>query len=276
MNYLNGLIQKKKKNEKITVLTAYDYISAKIVDEAGIDIILVGDSYGMVKLGYKNTLPVTIEEMLIVSKAVSRAVNNSILIIDMPFLSYQPSERDAVLNTGIFLKETKAQAVKIESLESNVDLIEKLVRLDIPVMGHIGLTPQSINRHGGYKIQGKEAGSAKILYHLAKRLEQAGVCSIVLEGMTAECAGKITQDINVPTIGIGAGPYCDGQVLVLDDLIGMNAEFTPRHGKKYANVHDIIKKAVLNYQSDVKTSKFPEGENYSKMDKKELGKFNVE
>ncbi len=271
---LHNLIEKKQKNEKISMLTAYDYISAKIVDEAGIDIILVGDSYGMVKLGYRTTLPVTMEEMLIVSKAVSRSVKESILIIDMPFLSYQASQRDAVLNTGKFLKETNAQAVKIESLDSNVVLIEKLVKLDIPVMGHIGLTPQSINKLGGYMVQGQDAISAKKLYLLAKRLEAAGACSLVLEGMTSECAGKITEDINIPTIGIGAGPYCDGQVLVLDDLLGMNPAFNPKHNKKYADLYNIMKKAVSDYRSDIKALKFPADKNYIKMDKKELKKYN--
>ena len=273
MQYLRNLIEKK---EKISMLTAYDHASAKIIDRAGIDIILVGDSCGMVKLGYKTTLPVTMEEMLVASKAVSRAVKDSILIIDMPFLSYQTSERDAILNAGIFLKETNAQAVKIESLESNVDLIERLVKLDIPVMGHIGLTPQSINKLGGYIIQGKDAVEAKKLYLLAKRLEQAGACSLVLEGMTSECAKKITNDIHIPTIGIGAGPYCDGQVLVLDDLLGMNPDFCPKHNKKYADMYNIIKKAVSDYKIDVEAKKFPTDKNYIKMDKKELKKFNKE
>lgn len=276
MKYLKNLIEKKEKKEKISMLTAYDYVSAKIIDEAGIDIILVGDSYGMVKLGYNTTLPVSMQEMLIISKAVSRAVNESILIIDMPFLSYQTSERDAIFNAGLFLKETKAQAVKIECLESNVELIEKLVKLEIPVMGHIGLTPQSINRFGGYFIQGKDAVSAGKLFHLAKMLEQAGICSLVLEGMTAECACKITEELAIPTIGIGSGPYCDGQVLVSDDLLGMNPSFNPRHNKKYAGLYDIIKKAVMSFKSDVESVKFPENKNYIKMDPKELEKFNKE
>ncbi len=273
MKYLNYLIEKKKKKEKIIVLTAYDFVSARILEEAGVDVILVGDSYGMVKLGYNTTLPVTMDEMLIISKAVSKAVNNCILVIDMPFLSYQTSERDAVFNAGRFLKETKAQAVKIEALDTNIWLIEQLVKLDIPVMGHIGLTPQSVYKLGGYKIQGKDASVSGKLLNLARNLEKAGICSLVLEGMTAECSGRITQALRIPTIGIGAGPYCDGQVLVLDDLLGINPDIAPKHGKKYADLYNITKKAVLQYKNDVETLKFPEKKNYYVMKPEELKKL---
>ncbi len=269
MKYLNYLIEKKLKHEKITMLTAYDYPTARILDEVGIDSILVGDSYGNVKLGYANTLPVTMQEMLIIGKAVSRAVKNSILIMDMPFLSFQVSEADAIYNAGLFLKETGAQAVKIESLETNVDLIATIVKHQIPVMGHIGLTPQSIYQLGGYKIQGQDSESAIKIYRLAKSLEEVGVCSLVLEGMTAELSQKITEDIKIPTIGIGAGLECDGQVLVIDDLLGMNPEGAPKHSKKYANLYSTIKEAILQFKKDIENSKFPGSENYSLLKEKE-------
>lgn len=269
MKYLNYLIEKKLKHEKITVLTAYDYPTAKILDEVGIDSILVGDSYGNVKLGYVNTLPVTMQEMLIIGKAVSRAVKNSILIMDMPFLSFQVSEADAIYNAGLFLKETGAQAVKIESLETNVELIEALVKHQIPVMGHIGLTPQSIYQLGGYKIQGQDCESAIKIYRLAKSLESAGVCSLVLEGMTAELSQKITEDLKIPTIGIGAGLECDGQVLVIDDLLGMNPDGAPKHAKKYANLYSSIKEAVVQFKNEVETKKFPGPDNYTLLKDKE-------
>jgi len=273
MKYLNHLIEKKKKKEKITMLTAYDFFTAKLIDEAGIDMILVGDSYGMVKLGYETTLPVSMEEMLIATKSVSRGITNSILIADMPFLSYQSSEKDAIFNAARFLKETKAQGVKIESSEHNVSLIEKLVKLDIPIMGHIGLTPQAIYRMGGYKIQGKTAESAKKLYSLAKSLEDAGVFALVLEGMTSECAKKITEDLRIPTIGIGAGPFCDGQVLVFDDMVGLNNKFVPKHSKKYANLWKIMKEAVLSFKKDVEDVRFPSKENSFFMPEEELKLF---
>ncbi len=274
MKYLNYLIEKKQKREKISMLTAYDYISAKILEEVGIDVILVGDSYGMVKLGYDTTLPVTMEEMLIISKAVSKAINESIFIIDLPFLSYQASVEQAVYNSGRFFKETKVQAVKIESNGSNTELIRTIVNNDIPVIGHIGLTPQSIFKLGGYKIQGKDAVTATKVYKLAKNLEDAGVSAIVLECMTGDCAGKITEDLNIPTIGIGAGPHCDGQVLVLDDLLGINHDFSSRHIKKYVDLYSIMKEAVKEYRSDVRTKKFPNGKNYINMEQGELKKFN--
>ncbi len=262
MKYIGNLKGKKAKKEKIVMLTAYDAITARILDEIGIDIILVGDSYGMVKLGYETTLPVTMEEMLIITKAVSRGVKNSIVIADMPFLSFHISVEDAIKNAGIFLRETKSQGVKIESHEENLKIIENIIKADIPVMGHIGLTPQSIYRLGGYKIQGRTEESAKKLLKLAKTLEDIGCFAIVLEGIIADVAAEITESLKIPTIGIGAGPHCDGQVLVLDDLLGMNPEFTPKHTKKYANLYEIIKNAVKNFQNDVIKGKFPEKSNY--------------
>ncbi|MBU1077467.1 MAG: 3-methyl-2-oxobutanoate hydroxymethyltransferase [Spirochaetes bacterium] len=273
MKYLKHLIEKKKKHDPIIALTAYDYFSARILEECGVDIILVGDSYGMVKLGYDTTLPVSMEEMLIISKAVSKAIKESILIIDMPFLSYQISIRDALFNTGRFFKETKAQAVKIESLESNVKLIEKMVKMDVPVMGHIGLTPQSVYKLGGYKIQGNDSISAEKLVRLALALEDAGICSLVVEGVSAQCAGKITRKLKIPVIGIGSGPFCDGQILVLDDILGLNPDFTPRHAKKYIDLFSIIKKAVREYSDNVRTGKFPQKKYFVSMDQKEQKRF---
>ena len=273
MKYINSILEKKEKNEKITMLTAYDYPTAKILDEAEIDIILVGDSYGMVKLGYESTLPVTMNEMLIAAKAVSRAIKNSILIVDMPFLSYQTSNSDAIKNAGIILKESKAQGVKIEN---NPSLIKVLTDADIPVMGHIGLTPQSIYKLGGYKIQGKTSEDGEKILKLAIEIEKAGAFSIVLEGITSEVAKLITQKLKIPTIGIGAGPYCDGQVLVIDDLLGLNPDFIPRHTKVYANLYSIIKKSVLKYKEDVTKNKFPEKANYINMEENEAKKLLIE
>ncbi len=262
MRYINYLQKKKENGEKIVMLTAYDAGTAKILDDVGIDAILVGDSYGMVKLGYETTLPVTMEEMLIATKAVSRGVKNSIIIADMPFLSFNTSVDEAIKNAGMFLKETKSQGVKIESTDSNLQIIEMVVKSEIPVMGHIGLTPQSIYRLGGYKIQGKTEEEEEKLLNLALKLQDAGCFAIVLEGIVSEVAKKITKTVNIPTIGIGAGPHCDGQILVIDDLLGMNPEFTPKHTKKYADLHSIIKNAVVKFQKEVENNSFPGKENY--------------
>lgn len=262
MKYLKNLQEKKEKGEKIVMLTAYDAITARILEEVGIDAILVGDSYGMVKLGYPNTLPVTFEEMLIVTKAVSNGVKETIIIADMPFLSFHISKEDAIKNAGLFLKETKAQAVKIESTENNLSIIESVIKADIPVMGHIGLTPQLIYKLGGYRIQGRDEKEAKRLIKLARQLEDSGCFAIVLEGIVAEVANEITKNLKIPTIGIGAGPFCDGQILVIDDLLGANPDFVPKHTKVYANLYKIIKDAVINFKNDVINSKFPEKQNY--------------
>ncbi len=274
--YINILKEKKKKNEKITMLTAYDYPTAKIIDESDIDIILVGDSYGMVKLGYDTTIPVTLEEILIISKAVSRAINNSILVVDMPFLSCNVSVEESIKNAGLILKETRAQGVKIESSFNNIDLIKRVVDADIPVMGHIGITPQAVYKLGGYKIQGKTADAAEKILKLADELTNAGIFSVVLEGITEEIAKIITNKISIPTIGIGAGKFCDGQVLVIDDLLGINKDFVPRHTKVYANMYDIIKNAVESYKKDVINNKFPCSDNITHIDENEFKKFLVE
>lgn len=269
MKYLDHLLEKKRKNAKIIALTAYDCLTARILDQAGVDIILAGDSYGMVKLGYETTLPVTMEEMLIMARAVSRGVSESILVIDMPFLSFHVSEADTIKNAGLFLKETKAQAVKLECTEHNIALAEKLAKTDIPVMGHIGLTPQSVYRMSGYRVQGKDAESAGRIYRLARDLENAGIFSLVLEGMAAEAAGRITEDLRIPTIGIGAGPFCDGQVLVIDDLLGLTEAPGPRHAARYADFFSLTQKAVADFMKDVAHGAFPKQEHFSRMKEKD-------
>lgn len=266
MKYLNALQKKKTNHEKITALTAYDTVSARILDESGIDVILVGDTCGMVRLGYDNTIPVTMDEMLIITKAVSRGITNSILVADMPFLSYHISEKDSIKNAGIFLKETKSQAVKIESHENNINVVQALIKSEIPVIGHIGLTPQSIYRLGGYKVQGRSAEETDKLLSLAHKLEDCGVSAIVLELMTSECAQCITESLTIPTIGIGAGPHCDGQILVLDDMLGLFPDFVPRHVKQYASLYNQMKEAVTKYKRDVEKISFPEGDHYTTME----------
>ena len=250
----------KSQGEKITVLTAYDYGMASILDESDIDIILVGDSLGNVVLGYENTIPVTMEDMLHHTKAVSRASQNALIVADMPFLSYQVSPEAALANAGRFLKEANAQAVKLEGGREYAETVQKIVSAGIPVMGHLGLTPQSIHQLGGYKVQGKKEDDAEKMMLDAKRLEEAGAFSLVLECIPEGLASEITQSLLIPTIGIGAGVNCDGQVLVINDMLGMYERFTPKHVKKYANLNLEIKKAVKTYITEVKTGNFPDSE----------------
>jgi len=263
------LLKKKQQNEPITMLTAYDFPMASQIDEAGVDIILVGDSLAMVVLGYDSTLPVTMEDMLHHSKAVSRAVKRALVIGDMPFMSYQVSTEKAVENAGRFLKEAGCDAVKLEGGKNVVDKIEAIVKAGIPVMGHIGLTPQSATALGGYKVQGKDLNSAKELIEDAISICDAGVFAIVLECVPDELARVITQKVKVPTIGIGAGPYCDGQVLVTNDLLGLYEKFIPSFVKRYINLAPEIKKALSSYVSEVKERKFP-SEKHSFKASKEL------
>lgn len=251
------LKDKKTKGEKIAMVTAYDYPSARMADEAGIDIILVGDSLGMAMLGYETTIPVTMEEMLHHTKAVARGIKNCFLVSDMPFMSYQISAKAALANAGRFLQEGNAQAVKIEGGEDQSCVIESLVNAGIPVMGHIGLTPQSVHQLGGYKVQGKEKTQAQKLLCDAKHLEDAGVFALVLECVPAQLAKAISESIKIPTIGIGAGPECDGQVLVWHDLLGITQDMKPRFVKKYANLHEDICSALKEYSNEVKEGKFP-------------------
>jgi 3-methyl-2-oxobutanoate hydroxymethyltransferase len=254
---IHDLLKKKREEKKITMLTAYDYPLARIVDEAGIDAILVGDSLGMVVQGLENTLPVTMDEMIYHTRIVSRAVKNAMVIGDLPFMSYQVGAEEAVRNAGRFLKEAGASAVKLEGGAEVAEHIRAMTKSDIPVMAHIGLTPQSIHRMGGYKIQGKTEESAKRLLEEAHIVEDAGAFSLLLEAIPEGLAKKITEEMTIPTIGIGAGPYCDGQVLVLHDVIGLFDRFLPRFAKRYANLRDDVLKAVTSYKEEVEKGIFP-------------------
>jgi 3-methyl-2-oxobutanoate hydroxymethyltransferase len=250
----------KIEGEKITVLTAYDYGMASIMDECNIDMILVGDSLGMVVLGYDTTLPVTMEDMLHHTKAVSRAAQNALIVADMPFLSYQVSPEVALSNAGRFLKEANAQAIKLEGGQEQVETVHKITCAGIPVMAHLGLTPQSIHQIGGYKVQGKKEDAARKIVEDAKILEEAGAFSLVLECIPEGLASEITHSLTIPTIGIGAGVNCDGQVLVINDMLGIYDRFTPKHVKKFANLNLEIKKAVKTYIAEVKHGAFPDSE----------------
>src|SRR6516162_10110816 len=250
-------IQERKQNhEPITCLTAYDYASARLVDEAGIDMVLVGDSLGMVMLGYENTLPVTVDEMLHHTRAVRRGVKRAFLIADMPFASYQVSGKEAIRNAARFIK-AGAEAVKIEGGEKRAHLVERLVDAEIPVVGHIGLTPQSLHAMGGYKVQGKTLKAVEQLMHDALVLERCGACCLVLEGMPREVAALITQEIEIPTIGIGAGPECDGQVLVFHDVLGLTFAPPAKFVRRYADLGSVIGNAVLAFKDDVKSGVYP-------------------
>ncbi|MEW5766911.1 MAG: 3-methyl-2-oxobutanoate hydroxymethyltransferase [bacterium] len=251
------LLQMKSAGEKITMLTAYDYPTARLLDEAGIDIILVGDSLGMVVLGYENTLPVTIEEIIYHTQAVKRGTSRALVVADMPFLSYEVEVSQAVLNAGRLIKKGGAEAVKMEGGSEISETISAIVRAGIPVMGHIGLTPQSIHQLGGYKVQGRDKGAAKKLRADAFALSAAGAFALVIECVPWPLAQQITQDIGMPTIGIGAGAYCDGQVLVLHDLLGLYDRIHPKFVRQYVNLNPLISKAIKGYISDVRESKFP-------------------
>jgi 3-methyl-2-oxobutanoate hydroxymethyltransferase len=257
---ITDLFKKKAEGQKITMLTAYDYPFAQIVDEAGIDAILVGDSLAMVVQGLDNTLPVTMDGMLYHTTMVSRAAKNAMVIGDMPFLSYQTSMEEAVRNAGLFLKEGGAQAVKLEGGARVIEQIRAITKYDIPVMAHIGLTPQSIHKMGGYKVQGKDEDEAEILIQDAHAVEDAGAFSVVLEAIPSELAKKITSELRIPTIGIGAGPHCDGQVLVLHDILGLFERFTPKFVKRYTNLKDEALRAVKSYKEEVEKGIFPSKE----------------
>jgi 3-methyl-2-oxobutanoate hydroxymethyltransferase len=261
---INQIKEMKPKGEKITMLTAYDYATAKLVDEAGIPLILVGDSLGMVVLGYESTIPVTMEEMLHHTKAVVRGTKKAMVVGDMPFMTYHISAEDALYNAALFIQEGGAQAVKLEGGVMVAEKVRRIVECGIPVMGHIGLTPQSIHQFGGFKLQGKTPEAAARLLEDAQALEEAGAFSIVLETIPAQLAKIITQKISIPTIGIGAGIDCDGQVQVINDILGSFTEFVPKHAKQYAKLTDIISKAVTQYDKEVKSGKFPtEKQSYS-------------
>ena len=246
--------------EKITMLTAYDYGMASILDESDIDILLVGDSLGNVVLGYESTLPVTMDDMVRHTQAVARGSQKAMIVADMPFLSYQVSPESALANAGRLLKEGNAQAVKLEGGREHADIVHKMTYAGIPVMAHLGLTPQSVNQLGGYRVQGKQEDTAEIIMQDAKCLEEAGAFSLVLECVPEKLAAEITAALSIPSIGIGAGVHCDGQVLVVNDMLGMNDRMTPKFVKKYAQLNVDIKNAVKLYIKDVKTSAFPDDE----------------
>ncbi len=257
---VNDFWKKKVEGKKITMLTAYDYPFARIVDEAGVDAILVGDSLAMVVQGLENTLPVSMDEMLYHTKMVSRAVQRAMVIGDMPFMSYQASVEDAVRNAGRFLKEAGAEAVKIEGGAEVVEKVYAMVRSDIPVMAHIGLTPQAIHRMGGYKVQGRTEEARRRLLEDAKALQDAGAFCIILEAIPLDLARQITESLNIPTIGIGAGPHCDGQVLVLHDLLGLFERFVPKFVKRYADLKQDAIRAIGEFKREVEEGVFPSEE----------------
>jgi 3-methyl-2-oxobutanoate hydroxymethyltransferase len=248
---------------KITCLTAYDYATARLLDEAGVDVLLVGDSVGMVVLGYESTLPVSIEEMLHHTRAVRRGTRRALVVADMPYGSYHSDLAESLRNAMRFVKEAGAEAVKVEGGERRLELIVRLTEAEIPVMGHVGLTPQSVNALGGYRVQGKTVDAADQLLRDARAVEAAGAFAVVLEAVTRELAAQITRELRIPTIGIGAGPDCDGQILVIHDLLGLTFGRTPKFARQYANVGEIISKAARDYCEDVRGGTFPsDGESY--------------
>jgi len=245
---------------KIVCLTAYDYPTARLMDEAGVDIVLVGDSLGMVVLGYDNTLPLTVEEMLHHTRAARRGVRRALLVADMPYGSFHGDRKDAIRNAVRFVKEAGAEAVKVEGGERRMELIAQMVEAEIPVMGHIGLTPQSMHAFGGFRVQGKTVEAAEQLLRDARAVEAAGAFSVVLESIPRELAARITGELRIPTIGIGAGPDCDGQILVLHDMIGLSFGHSPKFARRYANAGEAISQAVSAYSKDVREGRFPADE----------------
>lgn len=258
--------QAKENGEKLTMLTAYDYSTAKLIDEAGVNSILVGDSLGNVILGYEDTISVTMEDMIHHGAAVARGAKNALVVIDMPFMSYQTSVYDALVNAGRLMKEGRGDAVKLEGGVEVCPQIKAIVDAGIPVCAHIGLTPQSINAFGGFKVQGKNEAAAKKLLEDAKAVEEAGAFAVVIEGVPAKIAALITEQLHIPTIGIGAGKDCDGQVLVYQDMLGMFSDFTPKFVKRYANIGEVMKEAFQNYIKEVQDGIFPAEENTYKVD----------
>jgi len=264
---------KKEGGDKISMLTAYDYLTARAVDQAGIDSILVGDSLGMVILGYENTLPVTMSDMIHHCKAVARGASRALLIGDMPFLSYQVSAEEAVRNAGRFLQEGGMDAVKLEGGRERLDAVRAIVGSGIPILGHLGLTPQSVHQLGGFRAQGKTADAARSLLEDARILEEAGCFGLVLESVPSRVAGFISEKIKIPTIGIGAGAGCDGQVLVTHDLLGLYDKFTPKFVKQYAVLHEDIDKALKSYHHEVLKEDFPAEEHEFTISDQEWGNF---
>jgi 3-methyl-2-oxobutanoate hydroxymethyltransferase len=272
---VRDILEKMQDGKKISVITAYDYTMASLCDKAGIDILLVGDSAGMVMLGYENTIPVTMDQMVLFTEAVSRARQNAFIVSDLPFMSYQASISDAIANSGRLVK-AGADAVKLEGGRVVSETIRAIVETGIPVMGHIGFQPQTTTLAQGYKVQGRTKDAAVRLIEDAKVLEEAGVFSIALEMVTDEVSKIISETISVPTIGIGSGKHCDGQVLVVHDILGMYDKLKPKFVKQYLSLSDQITKAVSNYRTDVESGKFPAKENWFSMDKSELEKLRKE
>jgi 3-methyl-2-oxobutanoate hydroxymethyltransferase len=263
----------KRRGERIVMITAYDYPSARLVEEAGVPLILVGDTLGMVVLGYDTTLPVTMDDMLHHVKAVVRGTDRALVVGDMPFMSYQTGPEEALRNAGRFLQEAGAQAVKLEGGAGMAETVRRLVDAGIPVMGHIGLTPQSLHQFGGYKVQGRKPQSAIRLMNDALALEQAGAFSVVLELVPSPLSSLISKRLRVPTIGIGAGPGCDGQVQVFHDLLGLFDGFVPKHARQYAQLGEAVRSAVGAYVSDVREGRFPTEEHSFDMDEKALAEL---
>jgi 3-methyl-2-oxobutanoate hydroxymethyltransferase len=257
------VVDMKHRGEKISMLTAYDYTMARLVDGAGIDIILVGDSASNVMAGHETTLPITLDQMIYHTNCVVRGVERALVVADLPFMSYQNTTKEALISAGKMMKEAGAHAVKLEGGSYIVDTVKRIVDAGIPVMGHLGLTPQSIYKFGTYKVRATEEDEASKLIEDASRLEEAGIFALVLEKIPARLAKKVSEMVTIPTIGIGAGPSCDGQVLVLHDMLGLNKDFNPRFIRRYADLYTVITGAVQNYVNDIKSSTFPdENEQY--------------
>lgn len=272
---VKDIVDKKKAGQKISVITAYDYTLGLLCDKAGIDVLLVGDSAGMVMLGYENTIPVTMEQMIMFTEAVGRARQNALVVADMPFMSYQASISDAIANSGRLIK-AGADAVKLEGGRIVAPTIRAIVETGIPVMGHIGFQPQTTTLAQGYKVQAKTKNAAITLIEDAKALEEAGAFSIALEMVTSETAKIISESVSIPTIGIGSGRYCDGQVLVVHDVLGMFDKLKPKFAKQYLSLSGDITKALTSYRQDVESGRFPAKENWFSMDKAELDKLQRE
>lgn len=270
---VTALKEKKAQGEKISMVTAYDYPSARMVDEAGIEMILVGDSLGMAMLGYETTLPVTMDEMIHHTKAVCRGAHQALVVGDMPFLSYHLSIEEAVFNAGRFLQEAGAQAVKLEGGKERLEVTKAIVSAGIPVLGHLGLTPQSVHQMGGFKVQGKNKAQAEQLLSNAISLEEAGIFGLVLECVPAPLAELISKKLSIPTIGIGAGAGCDGQVLVWHDLLGITQDLKPRFVKKYADLHGEIVNALRMYKEEVEKGEFPQTEHSFTMKEEDIPKL---
>ena len=270
---INQIKDMKQKGEKITMLTAYDYSTAKIIDEVGIPLILVGDSLGMVVLGYESTIPVTMEDMLHHTKAVVRGTKRTMIVGDMPFMTYHISADDALKNAARFIQEAGAQAIKLEGGVTVAEKVRRIVECGIPVMGHIGLTPQSMHQLGGFKVQGRSPEAAVKMLKDAQALEEAGAFAIVLETVPTPLATLITQKISIPTIGIGAGIGCDGQVQIINDILGSYTDFVPKHTKQYAKLADIMSSAITEYYNEVKAGSFPTAKQSFSMDESILAEL---